>query len=210
MLRNFYFGDDLTIFSILPIVSLQKYILFDPPMAQTLSGIMNGHSGMSSGGGSPFFVNSPQNAPDRVVDLPNALGTDLESLVRSGIKEFELFGLNGVLTITNNAQLIPNPGASSDGFCIVNFKDALGQFRTFEIDLNRGVITVARKPKKDLRTQKMFITSFLGHTDMMPLLEDLIRDAKIQIPKSPQETEVSDELRAMRSKFLAVLKIPLF
>ncbi|MCX6733850.1 MAG: hypothetical protein NTX63_03470 [Candidatus Peregrinibacteria bacterium] len=179
-------------------------------MAQTLSGIMNGHSGMSSGGGSPFFVNSPKNAPDREVELSNTLSADLEEIISSGITRFELYGQSGTLSITNNTQLIPNPDGASDGFCIVNFRDTLGQFKTFEIDLSRGAITVARKPKKDPRTQKMFITSFLGHTDMMPLFESLIRDAKVQIPKPPKETEVTDELRAMRGKFLAVLKIPLF
>lgn len=179
-------------------------------MAHSLHHIMSGHPGVASYTGSPFSVNSPRRAVEEGVNLPDSIGASLEDLIRSGIREFEIFGLNGVLTVTENAQLIPDLNASSDGFCILNFKDALGQFKTFEVDLNRGAITVARKPKKDPKTLKTFVTSFLGHSDMMPLLEALVREAKIHIPKLPEETQVSDELSAMRSKFLAVLKIPLF
>lgn len=179
-------------------------------MAHTLHTIMNGYPGVGGYGGGPFAVNSPRRVVEQGVNLPNAIGADLKRLACSGIKEFELLGLNGVLTITDNAQLIPNSDVSSDGFCIVNFKDASGQFKTFEIDFNRGAITVARKPKKDLKTQKTSVTSFLGHDEMMPLLEELVREAKVYTPKLPEGTQVSDELNAMRSQLLAVLKNPTF
>jgi len=180
-------------------------------MAQSLHSVMNQHSGSpGSYGGSPFYLSPRQNVSDSGVELPHTIVADLEKVLDSGIAHFELFLRPGTLTVTNNARLIPDSNSLPDGFCILNFKDASGQFQTFEINLNRGVITVARKPNRNPKTHQVSLTSFLGHSDMMPLLESLLRDANLQIPKPPKETEVSDELQAMRSKFLAVLKIPLF
>ncbi len=170
------------------------------------------YKGIAGYGYNLFPFHSKQRAVEHGIYPPHTIGTGLKDIIGSGIKvfgsEIKMFQIpvcNGALTITQNAQLIPNSDSSSNNFCILNFKDASGQLQTFEIDLKNNTITVARQQKKDPKTMKTVVTTFLGHSDMMPLLEKLVREAKTHMATLSQETQVSDEQCAIHASVEGVL-----
>ncbi len=150
-------------------------------MAAILQNILYG-SPQPHGYGITMAPHSARRSPEQCVNLPKNISFDLGDLIRNGIAQLPLDKLSGTLHITNNRQLIArDPHTSSDGYCIVHFAYSSNRFITFEIDLNRNVLTVARKPSADPKASKRAFSSCLEHEATLPLLEKIISEAKFQM-----------------------------
>lgn len=129
------------------------------------------------------------------VHLPEDLALNLNELVQSGVSQLELSGIGGILHITNNVQLIPNPEESSVGFCVVHLRYAAGRFITFEINLGSNVITVARKSNIDPRMpKKVGFSNCIGHDDILPTLAGIVREARLQAMVHVDITSTADQV----------------
>lgn len=163
----------------------------------TLRDAMNGPSNSYSHGAVALGPGSgvPRAAREGV-ELEPTFVDGLRELVESGVPEFALQHPNGMpygmLYIRPNFQLIPPQHAqiSSNGFCFLSFVTSPGRYTQFEIDLNRGVVTVARKPSFQNGKQRGF-SSFLGHTEMINLLSELVHKARLQVAHQQIETGVA-------------------
>lgn len=172
----------------------------------SLSRIMNTSPDVLRGYESSRTIGRLNRAPEKAIGLPKDITSGLRDLIQNGIISIDLTNPRGTLHITPDSRLIPVSGSSSNGFCIVHFVYYSGGFRTFEIDLAHDAMTVARKPADPRSPGRLSYLSCLEHETTIPFLAHLIDGAKLHfIDTSSTVDPVSDELREMRSKFLAVL-----
>lgn len=175
-------------------------------------------------GGPDRYGHSPisPDANNRIVGygvfMPKDVSMDLREILENGVTQVNLTGMGGTLHVTNNTQLISDPNASSEGFCVVHLKYPSGRSITFEIDFRNndlenndlagGYVTVARKSNIDPRMPKK--TAFLnavGHEDMLPTLAGSLHEAKILgLCSQSNEATAAEQISAVRAKFVHLLR----
>lgn len=177
-------------------------------MAETsLSKIMNaGPADALRGYGSSRTIGSLNRTSEKVIGLPKDLISGLHDLIQNGIVSIDIANPRGTLHVTPDIRLIPVSDSLSRGFCIVHFVYSGGS-RTFEIDLNNNAMTVARRPADPRSSNRSSYSNCLEHETTIPFLANLVGEAKSNFEDTSLAVDkVSDELNAMRSKFLAVLR----
>lgn len=147
------------------------------------------------------------------VDLASVFVGHLQELVDSGVSQFSLQiprGDSGILHVRPNAQLnLPEYAQTPSGdFCVLAFVTSPGRFVQFEIDLIRGVVTVARKPTiKDGKLRGYL--ACLAHAETMNLLSELVHQARLQVMHQQVEasTAVHDPVRQTHKKVRGALGV---